>query len=110
MALTKAATDHRATLTPHNVAISRADKASRRIEQYMASLRGTGVLKEFNRAYKQHRTAATARGQGFMTYKVAEARLRRGPGPLLCRRAPHWARPHPSSARFSLLLNSPTPA
>src|SRR5258708_39707322 len=103
MALTKAATDHRATLTPHNVAISRADKASRRIEQYMASLRGTGVLKEFNRAYKQHRTAATARGQGFMTYKVAEARLRRPLPPLRFARAGARAGDTPAIANIPAL-------
>jgi hypothetical protein len=43
----------------------------------MQSLGGTGTLKEFNRAYKQHRLAVTARGEGFMTCAVAELRLRR---------------------------------
>jgi hypothetical protein len=38
------------------------------------SLRGT--LKEFNRAYKLRREAAAARGEGFMSFKTAEARLR----------------------------------
>lgn len=82
-ALAQAAADQRATLTPHDVAISRAGEAARTIEQYMQSLRGTGTLKEFNRAYKQHRMAATARGERFMTYKIAEARLRRALIPLL---------------------------
>ena len=70
-------------LTPNDVAISRAGAASRKIEQYMQSLRGTGTLKEFNRAYKQRRMAAMARGEGFMAYKVAEARLRKALVPLL---------------------------
>jgi hypothetical protein len=82
-ALAQAAADHRTTLTPNDVAISRARDASRKIEQYMQSLRGTGTLKEFNRAYKQHRVAATARGQGFMSYATATARLRRVLIPLL---------------------------
>lgn len=56
-------------LTPHDVAITRTGAASRKIEQHMQSLRGTGILKEFNRAYKQRRMAATARGEGFMLYK-----------------------------------------
>jgi hypothetical protein len=51
--------------------------------QYMSSLRGTGVLREFNRAYKQRRMAATARGRGFMTFKVAEQRLKAALIPLL---------------------------
>ena len=46
-------------------------------------MRGTGVLKEFNRAYKRRRMAATARGEGFMTYKTATARLRNALVPLL---------------------------
>ena len=49
----------------------------------MSSLRGTGVLREFNRAYKQRRMAATARGRGFMTFKVAEQRLKAALIPLL---------------------------
>ena len=82
-ALAQAAADHRTTLTPHEVAITRAGEASRKIEQYMQSLRGTGTLKESNRAYKQHRMAATARGEGFMSYSTATARLRRALIPLL---------------------------
>jgi hypothetical protein len=82
-ALAQAAADHRTTLTPNDVANSRARDASRKIEQYMQSLRGTGALKEFNRAYKQHRMAATARGEGFMSYATATARLRRALIPLL---------------------------
>jgi hypothetical protein len=41
--------DHRTTLTPNDVAISRVGQASCKIEQYMQSLQGTGTLKEFNR-------------------------------------------------------------
>jgi hypothetical protein len=82
-ALHEAAADQRATLTPHDVAMSRAGDAATKLDRYLESLRGTGTLKEFNRAFKEHRMAAMARGQGFMTYKVAQARLRRALVPLL---------------------------
>jgi hypothetical protein len=82
-ALKQAAADQRTTLTPHAAAISRAGDAAGRIDRYMESLRGTGVLKEFNRAYKKRRMAAATRGEGFMTYNVAEARLRLALIPLL---------------------------
>jgi hypothetical protein len=63
--------------------MSRAGDAATKLDRYLESLRGTGTLKEFNRAFKEHRMAAMARGQGFMTYKVAQARLRRALVPLL---------------------------
>jgi hypothetical protein len=40
-------------------------------------------LREFNARYQAGRAAALARGEGFMPYKVAEARLRRALIPLL---------------------------
>jgi hypothetical protein len=40
----------RPTLTPHDVAISRATDAAKRLDEYLLSVRGTGTLKEFNRA------------------------------------------------------------
>jgi hypothetical protein len=49
----------------------------------MDGLRGTGVLKEFTKAYRRHRLAAAASGAGFMSFKVAEARLRFALIPLL---------------------------
>ncbi|MEH2562075.1 hypothetical protein [Bradyrhizobium sp. AZCC 2289] len=71
------------TLTPHHVAMTRAGDAANRIEQHMHFLRRTGELREFTGMYKQRRMAAAAQGQGFMTYQVAEARLRRALIPLL---------------------------
>jgi hypothetical protein len=82
-ALRQAAAEKRATLTEHATAMARAGSAAQRLDEYMASVRGTGVLKEFNRAYKRRRMAATARGEAFMTFKVAEARLRAALVPLL---------------------------
>jgi hypothetical protein len=40
-------------------------------------------MREFTRAYKRRRIEAAANGQGFMTYAVAEARLRKALIPLL---------------------------
>jgi hypothetical protein len=61
----------RPALTPHDVAISRATDAAKRLDEYLLSVRGTGTLKEFNRAYKLRREAAAARGEGFMSFKTA---------------------------------------
>jgi hypothetical protein len=82
-AVARSAASLRATLTDDATAVSRASSAVVKLDAYMNSLRGTGVLKEFNRAYKRRRTEAAANGQGFMTYAVAEARLRRALIPLL---------------------------
>jgi hypothetical protein len=40
-------------------------------------------MKEFTKAYRRHRLAATARGEDFMSFAVAEARLRTALIPLL---------------------------
>jgi hypothetical protein len=82
-ALTKAATDLRVTLTEHDTAMIRAGQAAAKLDVYMASLRGTGVLREFNKAFKRRRIEAMLRGEGFMNYKAAEARLRKALVPLL---------------------------
>jgi hypothetical protein len=57
---------------------SRARVAARRLDEYLTSLKGTGVLKEFTRTYKRRRITAAERGTGFMSYKVAELRFKRG--------------------------------
>jgi hypothetical protein len=82
-ALARAATALRVTLTPNDVAMARAGEAATKLNRYIDGLRGTGVLKEFTRAYRRHRLAATARGEGFMSFAVAEARLRLALIPLL---------------------------
>jgi hypothetical protein len=79
-ALAQAAADYRVKLTPNDVAISRAQSAAMRLDAYLS---GCGVLRDFNRAYKQHRTVATMRGEGFMSYRAAESRLRRALVPML---------------------------
>jgi hypothetical protein len=82
-ALHRAATDLRATLTEHAVAMVRAGEAASKLDRYVASLKGTGVLAEFNRAYKRRRTAAMLRGEGFMSYGNAMLRFKRALVPLL---------------------------
>jgi hypothetical protein len=79
----QAAADHRQTLTPNDVANTRARDAAGRIDAYLKAMTANDPLREFNRAYKQHRMAATARGEGFMSYATATARLRRALIPLL---------------------------
>ena len=61
----------------------RAGEAAAKLDRYMDSLRGTGVLREFNRAFKRRRMEAMLNGRGFMNYKAAELRLRRALIPLL---------------------------
>jgi hypothetical protein len=82
-ALLQAATQCRATLTEHETAMTRAANAAERLDAFMASMTGTGVLKEFNRTYKARRQAAFARGEGFMSYQIALARLRSAMVPIL---------------------------
>jgi hypothetical protein len=82
-ALAQAAADLRVTLTPNDVAIERAQSAARELDAYLGSLGRNGVLRDFNRAFKQRRTEAAMRGEGFMSYKAAESRLRRALIPML---------------------------
>jgi hypothetical protein len=82
-ALAQAAADQRVTLTPHHVAMARAGEATRRLDAYIESLRARGAMKEFTKAYRRQRLAAAASGKGFMTFAVAELRLRRALIPLL---------------------------
>ena len=65
----------------------------------MDSLRGTGVLREFNRAFKRCRMEAMLRGEGFMNYKTAEARLRKALVP--CSRAAATCRRNRCSQKYS---------
>jgi hypothetical protein len=82
-ALHEAASDLGATLTPHATAIERAGNAATKLDAYFESMRRSGQLAEFNTQYKRHRMAAMARGEGFMLYRVAEARLRAALVPYL---------------------------
>jgi hypothetical protein len=82
-ALHRAAAETRTVLTEHATAMMRAGEAAAKLDRYMDSLRGTGVLKEFTKAYRRKRLAAGLRGEGFMSYGNAELRLRKALIPLL---------------------------
>jgi hypothetical protein len=64
VSLKKAAVECRATLTPHDVAISRVAGAARRLDEYLTSLKGTRTLKAFTHTYRLQRVAAAERGKG----------------------------------------------
>jgi hypothetical protein len=83
LALREAAAELGVTLTPHDTAISRAAAAVERLDAFMDSLRANGGYRAFTKEYKRRRLAARERGEGFMTFKVAEARLRAALVPLL---------------------------
>jgi hypothetical protein len=82
-ALVEAAAGFKVTLTDHGTAMIRAGQAAERIERFVETLRASGKMREFTRAYKRRHMAATARGEGFMSYQNAELRLRRALIPLL---------------------------
>jgi hypothetical protein len=82
-ALRQAAAEKRATLTPHDVAISRAGAAVERLDSFIESLRVSGGMRAFTKEYKRRRLAARERGESFLTFKVAEQRLRKALVPLL---------------------------
>jgi hypothetical protein len=84
-ALHRAAADQRTTLTPHATAMSRAGASAKRLDAYIENLRARGAMREFTKTYKRRRLAAAAQGEGFMTFAVAELRLRRALIPLLVR-------------------------
>jgi hypothetical protein len=63
-------------LTPDLVVQSRARMQAARLQEHMDAMFKTGQLAEFNRLYQLRRLAATARGDGFMSYSVAKKRLR----------------------------------
>jgi len=81
-AVARSAASLGATLTDDATAVSRASSAVVKLDAYMDSLRGTGVLKEFNRAYKRRRTEAAASGRGFMTYAVCRGTVAQGAHPV----------------------------
>ena len=61
-------------ITPHTVALMKADAALARLDRILAGLKRNGDMHQFNRAYRLHRAQA---GGHFMSYTVAERRLKR---------------------------------
>ena len=72
-----------ATLTPGDVAIERAEGVAQKLDSYIAAMRQSGQLVEFNRQYKRRRMEATLCGRVFMSYAAALARLQRALVPML---------------------------
>jgi hypothetical protein len=65
------------SVTPHAVVVQRASAAVERIDTRLDQAQEQGLLKEFNRQYKRRRLLAQARGEGFIPYRHAKARLRK---------------------------------
>lgn len=63
-ALAQAAADHRQTLTPHDVAMTRVGSAADRIDSHLKAMMKNGTLREFNRAFKRRPSEAATKGQG----------------------------------------------
>ena len=74
--LRRAALAHHATLTPDDVARSRAENGAHRIERHLEAMRQSGGLRQFNAEYRRRRSDASAQGHGFMSYSAAMTRLR----------------------------------
>ncbi len=66
-----------AALTPGDIVIERAGDAAERLDAYLDAMKRSGVLKEFNAAFKRRRMEAAMRGGGFISYATAMTRLRR---------------------------------
>jgi hypothetical protein len=65
-----------ATVTEHAMVVQRAAAALGRIERGIDAAQPRGLLKKLIAAYCAHRLAAKARGERFMGYAKARARLR----------------------------------
>ena len=70
-------------MTPGTVAVDRAQNAVAKLDACFEAMRKNGQLAEFNRQYKRRRMAAGLRGEGFMSFKIAMARLKRALIPIL---------------------------
>lgn len=73
----------RITLTEHAIAISRAGAAVKRLDAFIENLGVSGAPRACTKEYKRRRLAARERGEGFMSFGTAEARLRAVLIPLL---------------------------
>jgi hypothetical protein len=81
-----------ATLTPDDIAISRASGAVVRLDAMLESIRRDGTLQEFNARYKAGRAAAIAEGKGYMGFGIAMAQFKKALIPLLMNRPPEPGR------------------
>jgi hypothetical protein len=82
-AIRSAAAESRTTITLHDVAIARAAEMASALDLMAAEMQANGQLKAFNQQFRARRSAAAANGHGFMSYRVAELRLRKALIPAL---------------------------
>jgi hypothetical protein len=75
--LQAAAAENFVQLTPNLIVVSRATIAAKRLRDMIDTLDKSGALGDFKRIYRLRRMAATARGDGFMSFNCAMKRLRR---------------------------------
>ena len=61
----------------HAVVLARAEAAIAKINSGMQRAQRAGVLSQFNTEYKRRRLEAAEQGRSFMSYRGAQARLRR---------------------------------
>src|SRR5262249_1069375 len=64
-------------LTPHGVALMKADRALGRLDGILRAAQESGDLQQFNHVYAAHRQAAISAGKTFMGYPAARTKLRR---------------------------------
>ena len=64
-------------LADHAAVLARAEAAVAKIHAGLQRAQQAGVLAEFNQEYKRRRLEAAERGNGFMSYQQAQARLQR---------------------------------
>ena len=75
-AVLDAARSLRLGVTPHDRMVARVTNAVASIEASFTTARQDGRLSWFNRAYRERRIEAGARGERYMTYPQAERKLR----------------------------------
>jgi hypothetical protein len=57
--------------------VTRACSALARLDQRLAAAKADGFMAFFNSQYRRRRLAALDAGRGFMSYRIAEQRLRK---------------------------------
>lgn len=77
LALHQAAEARGTTLTPGHLALARATALSAKLDAVLKRMQHGGKLAEFNREYRRRRTSANLRGDGYMSFASARARLHR---------------------------------
>jgi hypothetical protein len=76
VAIVRAAAELQVPLTNNAVAMTRAKAAIAKLSERIERANDTGRLAPFNAEFKRRRLAARARGERFMSYALARARLR----------------------------------